>query len=124
MITPLRKTGNLGEDIACKFLINKGFLIVERNVLRKWGEIDIVASKTGVLHFIEVKTVKRLVRYSDEYRAEDNIHAAKLARLRRVISTYLLSLKEDPDWQFDIITVHLNDESRKAKIALLEDIVL
>jgi Holliday junction resolvase-like predicted endonuclease len=56
-ITEKRKTGNLGEDIAAMFLMKHGFGIIERNYLRKWGEIDIVAKKGGVLHFVEVKTV-------------------------------------------------------------------
>jgi len=37
------KIGNLGEDIACRFLKKKGFKIVDRNYRKKWGEIDIIA---------------------------------------------------------------------------------
>jgi len=57
MVSKSRKTGDLGESIACRFLINKGFSIVERNYLKKWGEIDIIAKKDGKAHFIEVKSV-------------------------------------------------------------------
>ena len=39
------KTGKIGEDIACKYLIGKGYTIIERNFRRKWGEIDIICSK-------------------------------------------------------------------------------
>ena len=49
------KTGQLGEDIACKYLISKGFTIIERNYRKKWGEIDIVSQKSGRIHFVEVK---------------------------------------------------------------------
>ena len=35
--------GNLGEDIACKFILNKGYEIVERNFFCRQGEIDIIA---------------------------------------------------------------------------------
>jgi len=52
-----RQIGNLGEGIACNFLIKKDFLITARNYWKKWGEIDIVAEKGGATHFIEVKTV-------------------------------------------------------------------
>ncbi len=55
--TEKRKTGDLGEEIAVMFLMKQGFSIVERNYLRKWGEIDIVAKKDGTLYFVEVKTV-------------------------------------------------------------------
>ena len=50
-----QKTGEIGEELACKFLVKHGFTIFERNYTKKWGEIDIVATKNGVLHFFEVK---------------------------------------------------------------------
>ncbi|MDB5232241.1 MAG: YraN family protein [Chitinophagaceae bacterium] len=48
--------GNKGEDIAANHLQQLGFEILERNWrFRKW-EVDIIASKGKLLHFIEVKT--------------------------------------------------------------------
>ena len=52
-----QKIGEIGEDIAEKFLMKSGFTIVERNYTRKWGEIDIIAKKRGVVCFFEVKSV-------------------------------------------------------------------
>ena len=50
-----RRLGIYGEDLACKYLQAKGYTILERNFrCRRFGEIDIVASKAGVLSFIEV----------------------------------------------------------------------
>lgn len=45
--TDKRILGDLGEDISCKFLLKK-FFIVERNYSRKWGELDIVATKDKI----------------------------------------------------------------------------
>ena len=45
-----------GEDEACKFLIKKGFKILERNFRKGYGEIDIIALDDKTLVFIEVKT--------------------------------------------------------------------
>ena len=55
--TEKRKLGDIGENIACDFLKRRGFEIIERNYLRKWGEIDIVARKRNVIRFVEVKSV-------------------------------------------------------------------
>lgn len=38
--------GQLGEEIACQYLEKKGYTILDRNFRRKWGEIDIICSKT------------------------------------------------------------------------------
>jgi len=48
--------GEKSEHLATLFLEQEGFTIIERNFFaRKLGEIDIVAQKEEVLHFIEVK---------------------------------------------------------------------
>jgi putative endonuclease len=126
-----KETGQLGEDIACRFLMKHGFEVVERNYWKKWGEIDIVAKKGNKLHFVEVKSVSReinpMVLYKeDSFRPEDNLHPWKLQRLSRVIQTYLLEkdVSDETEWQFDVITVYLDMKRRVSKVYLLEDIVL
>jgi len=95
--TEKRKLGDIGEGVACVFLEKNGFIIIEKNYLRKWGEIDIVAKKADVIHFVEVKSVSCVTfdNISGDYRPEDNMHPWKLKRLSRVIQTYLLDRKID-----------------------------
>lgn len=111
--TNKRKIGDLGEDMACKFLVKRGFEIVEQNYSKKWGEIDIIAKNKNKLHFIEVKSVTRenlksvssetdnyksvrpTNRQNDCFRPEDNLHPWKLKRLSRVIQTYLLAYESN-----------------------------
>jgi len=52
--------GNLGEERAVKFLLEKGYEIVERNFLKPFGEIDIIAKDKDFLVFIEVKARKNI----------------------------------------------------------------
>lgn len=52
-----RTLGALGEKAVAEFLINRGFLIVDRNWRIKEGEIDIVAALPDeTFAFVEVKT--------------------------------------------------------------------
>lgn len=130
--TEKRKIGDIGENIACKFLVKRGFEIIEQNYNKKWGEIDIIARKGQKLHFIEVKSVSHLpVSYeTDSYKPEDNLHPWKLQRLSRVIQTYLLGYKgnrdvtHETDWQFDVAVVYLDLKSMEAKVNYMEDIII
>ena len=40
-----KELGNLGEDLACEYLVNNGYAILGRNYRISFGEIDIVAKK-------------------------------------------------------------------------------
>jgi putative endonuclease len=121
----------MGEDIASNFLKKKGFEVVCRNYRKKWGELDIVAEKDNVIHFIEVKTVSRKSfggRFEQEinnYKPEDNMHPWKMKRLQRALQTYILEKRlDDKQWQFDLACVFLDQERRVAKVRLLENIIL
>lgn len=126
------ETGVIGEDIATKYFENKGFLVIDRNYRKKWGELDIIAQKDGVVHFIEVKTVSKrsfgdkFLEEINGYRPEDNMHPWKLKRLQRAIQTYILEKyrTSDPEWQFDLICVFLDQERRVAKVRLIENLIL
>lgn len=127
-----RRRGNFAEDMAARFLMKHGFNILERNYLRKCGEIDIVAAKRDVTHFVEVKSsfgsVERgaVIHETEKYRPEENLHGEKLKRLHRTIQSYLLQHEKvgERDWQIDLITVLVDTENRKAKIGYLPNIVL
>ncbi len=123
-----QRTGEIGEHLACRYLENKGFAILERNYTRKWGEIDIVAKKGNATHFVEVKS--KIGNYSREadrldlYRPEDNMHPWKLKRLSRTIQTYLVEHDEIGDWQFDLILVFLGVDAKEATVKYVENIII
>jgi putative endonuclease len=118
-----QKIGKLGEDIACKFLKERGFTIRERNYRENWGEIDVIAEKKGVLHFLEVKTEKtRVAVESTLYRPENKVDAKKIERLTRTIDTYMNNNKLDMEWQIDVVSVVLNVEEKHAKCDIIENV--
>lgn len=150
--SPRRRVGNLGEDLTEMFLVKHGHKIIERNYLKKWGELDIVSVKDKVLRFIEVKTrvsrenpsldVSRDVsrtRFTlinaqdsvsresenDEYLPEENVHYWKQKRMLRAIQTYLLerNIDEDQEWQIDVMAVSIDFLENKAIIKHIENVV-
>lgn len=133
-----QKIGEIGENIATRFLVKHGFTILDRNYTKKWGEIDIVAEKGDKLYFIEVKSVSRETlntfipkSYNDsderyQHRPEDNMHPWKMKRMSRTIQTYILSKKipDEKEWQVDLLVVYLCQKEKKAKIKVVSDIIL
>jgi len=128
MKTEKRALGDIGENVACAYLQKHGFEIVKRNYLRKWGELDIVARKSNVIHFVEVKSVSLGHSSSTgearvpQVRAEENMHPGKIKRLGRIIQTYLLEKRLDMDWQLDLALVKIDESSRKATVELIQNI--
>ncbi len=129
-LTNKQKIGQIGENIAVKHLLKLHFKILDRNYRKKCGEIDIIAEKNNVLHFIEVKTVSfnfsravKNVSY-ETFLPEENIHFWKRKRLAKTINIYLLEkrVSENKEWQIDSLSVFVDLTINKAKIRFLENI--
>lgn len=127
-LTDKQKIGYLGEVYAGKWLEKNGFKVISHNYRKKWGEIDIIATKKDNLHFIEVKTVTRKnfreSNSNDFYEPEDNVHPWKIKRLYRTIESYLLEkdISEDIDWHLDLVTVYFDPKQKVLKVGYLPDI--
>ena len=105
-----RKTGIIGEKVACDYLKNKGYTIIERNFRCKMGEIDIIAWKNNEIIFIEVKT-----RSSNLF--GEPIEAVNKPKQKHLINTvkyyiYLNQL-ENEFIRLDVIEVYLKEKSYK-----------
>jgi len=109
----LKQFGNEGEELASRFLEEAGFVIIERNYYaRKLGEIDIIASQDGVLHFIEVKSA-----HADF----DPIYNITPAKMRKIINSTHYYLKEknlDVVFCIDALII------RQEEVELIENITL
>ena len=122
--------GSLGEEIACKYLKNREFSILQRNYWEPQGEIDIIAKKNDIIHFIEVKSVNWDFNRKDYKNRgiapEENLHKNKLKRLFRATQIYLIkqNIPEDALWQIDALFVFIDSKSRKSSIEYYEHISL
>lgn len=107
-----RAKGNAAEERASEFLLDMGFLIIERNFYSRFGEIDIIAIKDEVLHLIEVKS-------GDDYEsAVQNITKKKLSKVIKTGYVYMKKSKLDILFVYDAIIVTPN------KISYIENITL
>ena len=97
-----RTTGLRGEDFVCARLRDKGYLIIERNVREKFGEIDIIAMDGDTLCFIEVRTRRDSVLGHPA----ETITPAKQRGIRRTAEAYLARRKIAPrPMRFDVATI-------------------
>lgn len=122
------KVGATGELIARKWLQNKGFLIVADNYQKKWGEIDIIAKKEAVIHFVEVKTVSyetkaELEHRRRDWRPEENVHSQKLLKMQRTIASWLIDNPEVVEWQIDVTAVRIVPTERYATVIFIDNVI-
>ncbi len=79
--------GDIGENIAEKYLKKRFWRILSRNYNVRGGEIDIIAYRFGVLAFFEVKS-----RSTDEFgRPADAVDSEKISHIRTAAFSFLSS---------------------------------
>ena len=101
--------GKLGEDLAATYLTNHGYRLIERNFKKRYGEIDIIAVKDGILVFIEVKT-----RVGLQFgRPEEAVTKRKLHEVTQTGQYYALLHPELPVSQrIDVVAIILNEDEK------------
>lgn len=112
-----QEIGKKGEDIATEYLVNKGYKIMARNWRFKHYEVDIIATKNSLLHFIEVKT-RNTLQYGFP---EESISKDKMQHLKNAAAAFQY---QHPNWkyiQFDALAIQLKLGSAK-EIFFIEDI--
>ena len=93
--------GNIGEDIAVKYLKRNKYIILERNFNVHGGEIDIIAKKGDYVIFAEVKT-----RSSNDYGGGlEAVNYIKQQRILKAAQVYMLKLGDVPV-RFDVIVIN------------------
>ena len=107
-----RSKGDLAEQKAKEFLLGLGYHVIEQNFYSKFGELDIIATKDEVLHFIEVKSGL------DYESAVQNITPTKLSRLIKTGYVYMKKYSLNTDFVYDAVIV------TPKEIELLENISL
>ncbi len=90
------------EEIAQRYLLSNKYIILDINFLCKFGEIDIIALKDGVVCFIEVKGRKNIdFGYPREY-----VTPVKIKKIISTANYYIMKKKYDnTPCRFDVIEI-------------------
>jgi len=109
--------GNLGENIAKRYLTKKGYKILTSNFLSKYGEIDIIALKADILCFIEVKA-----RWSNKFGTpEEAVTPLKLSRIKKAVDYFCMIHKNLPPKKLiEVVAIELIKPDIVKKIRLID----
>lgn len=115
-MTKYQITGQKGEELARQYFENKEYEILHTNWRYGHLELDIIAKKNGMIHFIEVKT---LVEGSAGL-PEESVNRKKLLHLIKAAEMFMLTAKFTGLIQFDVLAIILKDIDHE--FFLLEDV--
>jgi|GEM_PF-172330 len=146
----MNNLGKLGEDLACGYLVEKGFTIMGRNWKISWGELDIIAQKKFTLlnkiswilasvfrqklfnragffgrdktiHFVEVKALAA----GSAFFPEDHVDFKKQEKLRKLAQVWLAQHKFPQTFphQIDVIAVTIGRAGEKPLIHYIPNAV-
>lgn len=103
--------GQLGENLAEKYLEEKGYRTLARNFRTRFGEIDLVMQDGEYLVFVEVKT-RRSLACGEPHEAID---ARKQAQLLKMAEKYLAKNPVETDLRFDGVSVYMRESKEEAE---------
>jgi len=116
-----RQFGNFGEKIAERYLKDKGYEILDKNYSFRIsgnpqkGEIDIVAKKSDIISFVEVKLLRNPAMLISP---EEKVDFWKQRKLVKTAESWLMKKKIplNSKWQIDVIGIKiLEGEPSSAK---------
>lgn len=116
----LKGLGGRGEELACQFLTDSGFFVIERNFISRFGEIDIIARKENYICFVEVKAREPKKNFASGFEAVDFIKQQKIVKTAEY---FLLKHKQFSKLQprFDCVQVDVDKGSGEINISHIEN---
>ncbi len=94
--------GRRGEAQAADYLRRHGYQILEAGYRSRYGEIDLIARKRGIIAMVEVKT-----RSSDSFaQAMEAVDGPKRRRIKLTALQWMAQQPQEPQLRFDVIEVY------------------
>lgn len=103
-------TGKHGEELAERYLSDKGYETITRNYRCRFGEIDIIATKANIIIFVEVKT-RTHQRYG---LPRESVTYSKQRVIIKTAQQYIQRYKiKNTLFRFDVIEVYYDEHPIK-----------
>jgi putative endonuclease len=111
-----RRLGDRGERIAEQFLLQRGYVVLERNYRCQTGEIDLVCRDGDSLAFVEVK-IRRGAAFGAP---EEAVDRRKMAHIEGACLQYLgdHDLPDQP-WRVDVVAIQLDPSGTLIEVRLV-----
>jgi putative endonuclease len=111
--------GKQGEELAEKYLLLHGYEILHRNWRHSHYEIDIIAKKNGIIHFLEVK-----LRSSKTFGfPEESVNRKKFKFLLQAADEFLFRNQQYRHVQYDVLSINISTD-KEPELFLIEDVYL
>ena len=107
--------GQFGEELAERFLLKKGYTILDKNVRFQKGEADIIAIEDQKLVIVEVKT-RQTAEIGEPWKA---VTRSKQRQIIKVANNYILEHGIELETRFDIVSIVHN--SIRTTVEHIED---
>lgn len=111
--------GARGEDLAAGWFTGQGYNILQRNWRHGRYEVDIIAGRNNILHFIEVKC-RRSTAYGHP---EESVSPKKLEHILQGAAGWLSKWPGYRRVQYDVLAITLRKET-PPEYVLFEDVYL
>ena len=111
--------GKRGEQLAEEYFLKKGYEILHRNWRHSHYEIDLIAIKDDLLHFVEVK-----LRSSKTFgMPEQNVKKKKFQSLLHAADEFLFQHQQYRHVQYDILSINISSNT-EPEFFLIEDVYM
>jgi len=111
------RKGIIGEQAAAEYILNQGYVMLDRNWSRRKSEIDLIAMDKDVMVFIEVKA-----RTSDGFGSPEKAVSAKKEKLlAEGAAVYMQEAGHEWTFRFDVIAILLDKAGLVVRLTHFED---
>jgi len=115
-----KDVGNYGEEIAKKYLLNKGYIFITRNLKSNHREIDLIFKLKKQIIFIEVKTRIK----TSESLTETPLSSLQVKNLKLAITEYSINNQINlDDIHLDLIVILIDTKTHSNYLTHYRDII-